>query len=74
LIAPIIWTGIAWATMRVINPTLEQYISWPWFLGSQVAFGLACAMVISRTAKVRLQVGRSFEDRMGFEQTEGDES
>ncbi len=74
LIAPIIWTGIAWATLRVVNPTLEQYISWPWFLGSQIAFGIACAMVISRTTKVRLQIGRSFEDRMGFEQTEGDES
>ena len=74
LIAPVIWTGIAWATLRVVNPTLEDYISWPWFLGSQVAFGLACGFVISRATMVPLQVGWSLERRMGVERTEGDES
>jgi hypothetical protein len=74
LIAPVIWTGIAWATLRVVNPTLEDYISWPWFLGSQVAFGLACGFVISRATMVPLKVGWSFERRMGVERSEGDES
>ena len=74
LIAPIIWTGIAWATLRVVNPTLEDYISWPWFLGSQVAFGLACGFVISRATMVPLKVGWSFERRMGVERSDGDES
>ncbi|MCP4013637.1 MAG: hypothetical protein GY728_11070 [Phycisphaeraceae bacterium] len=74
LIAPVIWTGIAWATLRVVNPTLEDYISWPWFLGSQVAFGLACGFVISRATMVPLQVGWSLERRMGVERTEDDES
>lgn len=67
LIAPIIWTGVVFATLRIVNPTLEEYISWPWFVGSQVAFGLACAAVISRFNLVRLQIGRSFEDRIGLE-------
>lgn len=67
LIAPIIWTGVVFATLRIVNPTLEDYISWPWFLGSQVAFGLACASVIARFNLVRLQVGRSLEDRLGLE-------
>ena len=67
LIAPVIWTGVVWATLRIVNPTLEEFISWPWFLGSQVAFGLACASVIARFNLIRLQVGRSIEDRMGLE-------
>ena len=74
LIAPIIWTGIAWATLRIVNPTLEDYISWPWFLGSQVAFGLACGFVISRATMVPLKVGWSLERRMGVERSEGGES
>ena len=74
LIAPVIWTGIAWATLRVVNPTLEDYISWPWFLGSQVAFGLVCGFVISRATMVPLKVGWSFERRMSVERSEGDES
>ena len=67
LIAPIIWTGVVFATLRIVNPTLEEFISWPWFLGSQVAFGLACASVIARFNLIRLQVGRSLEDRLGVE-------
>ena len=74
LIAPVIWTGIAWATLRIVNPTLEDYISWPWFLGSQVAFGLACGFVISRATMVPLKVGWSLERRMGVERSEGGES
>ena len=73
LIAPVIWTGIAWATLRIVNPTLEDYISWPWFLGSQVAFGLACGFVISRATMVPLKVGWSLEQRMGVERSEGGE-
>ena len=67
LLAPIIWTGVAWATLRIVNPTLEDYISWPWFIGSQIAFGLACASVIARFNLVRLQVGRSMADRLELE-------
>ena len=67
LIAPIIWTGVVWATLRIVNPTLEIYISWPWFVASQVAFGLACAMVIARFNLVRLQVGRPIADRLELE-------
>ncbi|MEE2972733.1 MAG: hypothetical protein VX672_06375 [Planctomycetota bacterium] len=68
LLAPIIWTGVAWATLRIVNPTLEDYISWPWFIASQMAFGLACAAVIARFNLVRLQVGRSLADRLELEQ------
>lgn len=71
LIAPILWTGVAWASLRVVDPALEKYISWPWFLGSQLAFGLVCAAVISRFNLVRLQVGRSLEERLELEQGPG---
>lgn len=71
VIAPILWTGVAWASLRVVDPALEQYISWPWFLGSQVAFGLACAAIISRFNLIPLQVGRSVEERLELEQGPG---
>lgn len=74
VIAPIIWTGVVFATIRITNPTLEAYISWPWFLASQVAFGLACAAVIARFNLVRLQVGRSLADRLELERGREDGS
>ena len=73
VIAPVIWTGVVFATIRITNPVLEDYISWPWFLGSQVAFGLACAAVIARFNLVRLQIGRSFADRLELERGREDD-
>lgn len=67
LIAPVLWTGIAWATLRVVNPTLEQYISWPWFLASQFAFGFSCGAIIARFNLVRLQVGQSIAQRLDLD-------
>ena len=68
VIAPVIWTGVVFATIRITNPVLEDYISWPWFIASRIAFGLACASVIARFNLVRLQVGRSLADRLELEQ------
>ncbi|MSR40594.1 MAG: hypothetical protein EXS10_01650 [Phycisphaerales bacterium] len=71
ILAPMLWTGVAWATLHVVNPTLEQHISWGWFLGSQIGFGVACGSVITRFNRVRLQVGTSLAMRLEVEQTEG---
>jgi hypothetical protein len=50
--APILWTGLVWASLDVLNPALNARVSWPWFVASQVAFGLTCGFVIARTQKV----------------------
>ena len=50
---PLIWTGLVWATLGVVDPTLQQRVSWPWFVLSQVAFGIAADVVILRVGKVR---------------------
>jgi hypothetical protein len=46
--APLLWTGLAWALLGVVNPTLEAHVDWPWFIVSQVAFGLAAGFVVAR--------------------------
>jgi len=50
--APILWTGLVWASLDVINPALNKRVSWPWFVASQVAFGLTCGFFIARTQKI----------------------
>jgi mono/diheme cytochrome c family protein len=40
LIAPLLWTGLLWALLGVINPTVSARIDWTWFVASQIAFGL----------------------------------
>jgi len=71
LLSPILWTGVLYATIGIVNPVLERFISWPWFFGSQVAFGLVCAIVVSRSKKIRTMAGLSMEQRMGVERNEG---
>jgi hypothetical protein len=71
IIAPILWTGVAWASLHVVNPTLEQHISWPWFLASQIAFGCACGGVVARFNMVRLQFGQTIAERLDVEQSKG---
>ncbi len=73
VIAPILWTGVAWASLHVVNPTLEQHISWPWFLASQFAFGFACGAVVARATKVRLRFGETLAERLDVEQSKGGE-
>jgi hypothetical protein len=48
LTAPLLWTGLVWALLGVVNPTLEGHVDWPWFIVSQVAFGLATGFVVAR--------------------------
>ncbi len=38
--------------MGVVNPALQQKVSWPWFIVSQFIFGLAASVVVVRSEKV----------------------
>jgi hypothetical protein len=48
VIAPLLWTGLVWALLGVVNPILSARVDWPWFVVSQMAFGLAAGFVVSR--------------------------
>lgn len=52
LIAPMLWTGLLWGLLGVINPTLNARVSWTWFVVSQIAFGLAAGIVVSRAQPI----------------------
>jgi hypothetical protein len=67
LVAPLLWTGLIWASLRIVNPTLNARIDWPWFVASQIAFGVAAGLVVSRREKVATLQHASFVERAGFE-------
>ncbi len=52
VVAPLVWTGLVWASLDVLNPTLNARVNWAWFVVSQVAFGLTAGYVIARTHKI----------------------
>lgn len=52
LIAPLLWTGALHSALGVLNPAMEELVSWPWFIGSQFAFGIVAGLVVVRSEKV----------------------
>jgi hypothetical protein len=53
LLMPLLWTGVTWCVMGVIDPVLRQGVSWPWFIISQFIYGVVAAAVVVRTKKLR---------------------
>ena len=52
-IAPLLWTTILYSALDIISPILNERIEWPWFVVSQIAFGLVCGFVVNLQVKVR---------------------
>ncbi len=52
VVAPVLWSGVVFLALRIVSPTMDAHVSWPWFVGSQLAYGLACGAVVARTARV----------------------
>jgi hypothetical protein len=67
LVTPVLWSGLVAATLDLINPTLNERIEWIWFVGSQIAFGLAASQVISRTARIATMRNWPLVERAGIE-------
>jgi len=52
-IAPIVWSGLLYTSLGIINPLLDQRIDWKWFVASQIAFGIVAGLVVVRQERVR---------------------
>lgn len=54
LVLPLLWTGMSYGLMGVVNPVLQQRVEWPWFVVSQFVFGIAAAIVVVRSEQVHV--------------------
>ena len=46
LFMPILWTGASYVAMQVVNPALPGEVRWPWFILSQLIFGITMPAVV----------------------------
>jgi len=67
LIGPVLWSGLVYSMLSLLNPVLESHIEWPWFIASQVAFGIVAGMVVKREARVPTRENIPFAVRAGVE-------
>jgi len=48
LVAPLLWTGLVWAVLGVVDPMMNARVDWLWFVVSQIGFGLTTGIVVAR--------------------------
>jgi hypothetical protein len=66
-IAPIMWSGLLYTSLGVINPLLNQRIHWTWFIASQIGFGVVAGLVVARQERVRTRQYMPFAVLAGIE-------
>lgn len=69
LLGPILWSGLIWASLGVINPALNDRIDWWWFAASQLAFGLTAGFVVAREERIETKQTWPLAMRAGVEAT-----
>ncbi len=67
VIIPAVMTGLTWPVLGIVNPALEEFISWPWFIASEVAFGVACGWHVNRSARICTLTGLPVAERLEIE-------
>jgi hypothetical protein len=67
LIAPVLWSGLLYTILGLLNPVLESHIDWFWFMASQVAFGVVAGLVVVREPRKLTRENVSFTLRAGIE-------
>jgi hypothetical protein len=64
LVLPMVWTGISYGLLGVVNKALHDNVSWPWFIVSQFVFGLVAAVVVLRSETIHIPPAGRGPDRV----------
>jgi hypothetical protein len=64
LVLPLVWTGVSYGLMGVVNPVLQGRVDWAWFIVSQFVFGVVAAIVVHRSEMVHIPPAGRGEDRV----------
>ena len=67
IVAPIAWSSVAWVSLGIVAPALNDHINWGWFIASQTAFGLVAGYVIQRIEPIAILQRTPFAARAGVE-------
>jgi hypothetical protein len=79
LIGPVLWSGLLYSIIELLNPLLASHINWFWFVASQIAFGVVAGVIVVRQHRVSTRENLPFVLRAGIEapgtvpQREGEE-
>jgi hypothetical protein len=67
IVAPLLWSGLLWSSVNVIDPLANQRFEWRWFVLGQIAFGITAGIVVGRIEKIRTLQHLPFAVREGLQ-------
>jgi len=67
LIGPVLWSGLLYSIMELLNPMLAIRVDWIWFMASQIAFGVVAGIVVIRQERASTRENLPFAVRAGIE-------
>src|SRR5262249_25631365 len=67
LIGPVLWSGLLYTMLGLLNPLLERHIDWFWFMASQIGFGVVAGLVVMRESRMTTRENLAFALRAGIE-------
>lgn len=67
LIGPVLWSGLIYTILGLLNPVLASHIDWYWFVASQIAFGVVAGLVVVRQSRMLTRENVPFAVRAGIE-------
>lgn len=67
VIAPLLWSGLLYSAMGIINPTLAEHVDWFRFVLAQIVFGVVAGLVVVKHARIYTLQFVPVAQRMGLE-------
>ena len=67
LIGPVLWSGLLYSIMELLDPLLASRVDWTWFMASQIGFGVVAGIVVVRQERVSTRENLPFVVRAGIE-------
>jgi hypothetical protein len=67
VIGPVLWSGLFYTMLGLLNPLLQRHIDWLWFVASQIGFGVVAGLVVVRTSHMPTRENLVFALRAGVE-------
>jgi hypothetical protein len=67
VIAPVLWSGLIHSLVEFLAPAVGDRINWPWFVVTQIGFGIVAGIVVSTQQRRHTWQHLPFAIRAGFE-------
>lgn len=65
--APLLWTGLIYGVLAIVNPVMNQHIHWVWFVASQIGFGIVAGLIVAVQERIPTRQAVPLVVRMGVE-------